>query len=157
MTKSLRSTGSEHASRAATRWAMSPWKDLRISEHRQASRASAFVAARDRRRVEIGAQHAARRARLLDLGDDRGPPCAQRGHEIARRRCCCSFKLGEGNPPLGGGDFRPLHLEDALEDGHFLVLLKAMNSSILCFAAPLLMAWLARSMPAFRLGASPAT
>src|SRR5437764_8532709 len=135
-------------------------EELLVGQNRKTGRARGFVAAGDRRRIEVFAQHAARGACLLDLGDDRGLPCAHRGYEIARlrRRARARFDAGEWRALLRRGDLHTLHLEDALEDGHFFVcLLKAMNSSILCFAAPPLMAWLARSMPAFRFGASPAT
>ena len=43
----------------------------RIGEHRQARRAAALIGARQRRRIEVGADQALRRARLLDLGDQR--------------------------------------------------------------------------------------
>ena len=83
--KSLRSTGSAHAARAATRSSAAPWKNSRVGQHRQARRAvrarsDAAMAAR----VEVCAQHALARARLLDLGDDRR--LARRDLRAQRRR-----------------------------------------------------------------------
>ena len=43
----------------------------RVGQHRQAGRAAGLIGARQRRRIEIGADQALRRARLLDLGDQR--------------------------------------------------------------------------------------
>ena len=62
----------------------------RVGEHRQAGRAAGLVGARQRRRIEIGADQSLRRARLLDLGDQRivaGRKLAlDRREEAARRR-----------------------------------------------------------------------
>ena len=46
-------------------------KKLRIGQHRQAPRAMPGIACRDRRRIEILAQHAPARTRFLDLGNHR--------------------------------------------------------------------------------------
>ena len=58
----------------------------RVGQHRQAGRAAGLIGAGQRRRVEVGADQALRRARLLDLGDQRrcGP-----------RRCFASIARGE--------------------------------------------------------------
>ena len=59
---------------------------------------------------------------------------------------------------LRSGDLAALHFQDALEHAHRLsFFVNAMNSSSLCLAAPLLIAWLARSTPAFMVFATPAT
>ena len=60
-----------------------------VGQHRQARGAASLVARRDRGRIEIGAQHAAARARLLDLRDDGRTTGrdlrAQGALEVARR------------------------------------------------------------------------
>src|SRR5690606_35096690 len=47
---------------------------VHVGQHREAGRTAGFVAARDRGRVEVGADHALRGAGLLHLGDHRGVP-----------------------------------------------------------------------------------
>ena len=85
----------------------------------------------------------------------------QGADKIAQRARLTSARLHrfERHLALRGGDLAALHLEDALEDGHlaFIFFVNATNSSIFCFAAPLEMAWLARSMPSLSVFASPAT
>ena len=135
-------------------------EELPVGKYGKAGGTGALVARRNRRRIEALAQNTARGARFLDLGDHRGFFCAQRADEIARRPGSSreGFNCSKRRALLRGGDFAALYLEDALEDRHFAAFwVKATNSSIFCFAAPLLIAWLARSMPAFRLGATPAT
>src|SRR5438270_65222 len=60
----------------------------RIGEHRKTGRAARFIGARERRRVEVGADKAFRWARLLDLGDQRKAaglePALDRRQEAAR-------------------------------------------------------------------------
>src|SRR5204862_6158997 len=113
-----------------------------------------------RGRIELLAQHAARRTRLLDLGNDRWAPGAQRAGEIAHRRRGARLCLHRGERSVGAcaSNFGALRGHDALEDAHrFTCFVKAANSSSLCFAAPLLIAWLARSIPALSVSARPAT
>ena len=56
------------------------------------------------------------------------------------------------------GDLNALGLDDALEDVHFFnFCVKATKASSFCLAAPLLMACAARSTPALKVGATPAT
>ena len=135
-------------------------KELSVGENGEASRAGALVAAGDGRRFELLAQHTARRARLFDFGDHGRALGAQRTYEIAhrRRRARLRFHGVERRALAGGGDLGALRLDDAFENTHrFRWRVKAMNSSSLCFAAPLLIAWLARSMPAFSESLRPAT
>src|SRR5262249_59408120 len=124
-----------------------------------------FVAPCDGRRIEVGAQETLRRARSLDLGDDRrtarGDLRAHRADKVARR-CGGSrpaLDLGRRDAALGGRDLLLLDRDDALEDVaqglRFLV--NAMKSSSFFFAAPLAMTSRARSTPAFMLGAMPDT
>ena len=131
-----------------------------VCQHREAGGACRFITTGDRRGIELLAQYTARGTRFLYLRDHRGIARAQRSREIARRAgsLCPALELRKRRAQLGGRDLRALHFQDALEDRHFFTcFVKAMNSSILCFAAPLLIAWLARSTPAFRLFVSPAT
>ena len=68
----------------------------RVGQHREAGGAARFIGAGERRRIEIGADQALRRARLLDLGDQR---------EVAMRdaaHCSASAKGRTG----GGGTAR---------------------------------------------------
>ena len=135
-------------------------KEFAIGEHGEARRARTLVAARDRGRIELLAQHAARRARLLDLRNDRRAPGAQRADEIAHRRSGARLRLHRRERHLvaRARHFGALGGDDALEDAHrFKCLVKATNSSSFFFAAPLRIAWLARSMPPFRVSARPAT
>src|SRR4029077_18209574 len=62
----------------------------RVGQHGQTRRAARLEGARQRRRIEIFADQAARRARLLDFGHQRviagGEPALERGQKAARRR-----------------------------------------------------------------------
>ena len=89
--KSLRSTGSAVAARAAVEKFRRALERRRVGQHREAGRAARLVGARQRRRIEVGADQALRRARLLDLGDQRvvaaGDACCSiAAQEAARRR-----------------------------------------------------------------------
>src|SRR5438105_7782950 len=141
-------------------------KKLFVREDGHAGGAGAFVTLCDRSGIEVGTQHAFRRARLLDLGNDRGAASRDlRAHgadEIARWLC----GLGAGfyvlfrQTLLCRGDLATLDGEDALQDGQaalFSFLVNAMKSSSFCFAAPDLMIWLARCTPAFSESQRPAT
>ncbi len=97
----------------------------RVGEHRQAGRAALGIGAGERRRVEIGADQALRRARLLDLGDERGAAGAgrrlDRGNEAAGRRrgAGAALHLGGRDGGLGGGDLGAFLGFDLVEDvGH---------------------------------------
>src|SRR5712691_1360236 len=103
-------------------------KRRRIGEHRKAGRAAALVGARQPRRIEIGADQAFRRARLLDLGDQRvvagGEPAFDRLDESARgrRRLRRGLDRGERARALGGRDLVALIGFDLVEDvGHGLL------------------------------------
>ena len=67
--KSLRSTGSRVAARACVEKFRRALERRRVGQHRQAGRAALLIGARQRGRIEIGADQALGRARLLDLGD----------------------------------------------------------------------------------------
>ena len=47
----------------------------RVGQHREAGGAARLIGARERRRIEVGADQSLRRARLLDLGDQREFAC----------------------------------------------------------------------------------
>ena len=87
----------------------------RVGQHREAGRAARLIGARERRRIEVGADQALRRARLLDLGDQR----VVAGRELALDRRAGSraaagaalaprFDLGERARALGRGDLLAL-------------------------------------------------
>ena len=63
----------------------------RVGEHRQAGRAAGLIGARQRRRIEIGADQALGGARLLDLGDQRVVAGSR-----ARARCAPTKPRGAG-------------------------------------------------------------
>ena len=88
--KSLRSAGQRGGVARGGQMLGAALERRRVGEHRQAGRAAGLVGARQRRRIEIGADQSLRRARLLDLGDQRvvaGRKLAlDRGEEAARRR-----------------------------------------------------------------------
>ena len=54
-----------------------------VGQHRQAGRAAVLIGLGQRRRIEIGADQALRRARLLDLGDQRDAALRQCWRSIA--------------------------------------------------------------------------
>ena len=75
----------------------------RVGQHREAGRAARRIGARQRRRVEIGADQALRRARLLDLGDQpdavgRDAPLAalRESRAAARRPAMRAFSSASG-------------------------------------------------------------
>ena len=90
--KSLRSAGRAVAARAAVEEFRLALERRRVGQHREAGGAARLVGARERRRIEIGADQALRRARLLDLGDQRvvagARACvrSRRGSRAARAR-----------------------------------------------------------------------
>ena len=69
-------------------------EERRVGEHREAGRAARLVGAGERRRIEVGADQALRRARLLDLGDQRRPAGGDASRSSALRK------------PRGGGSVR---------------------------------------------------
>ena len=97
----------------------------RVGQHREAGRAAGLVGARQRRRVEIGADQPLGRARLLDLGDQgivaAREPALDRPQETARRRGRPGRGLDRGGRPraLRRRDLLALVGFDAGEDvGH---------------------------------------
>jgi len=87
----LRSTGSRHAARASCKSLIFPLKNCAsVSTDKHAGAMLGSVAARDRRRFEMRAQHAFAGTGFLDLGNHRRLPAAtfaaQAADEIARRR-----------------------------------------------------------------------
>ena len=86
--KSLRSTGTLVAARAATRSATAPAEVGPVGEHRQAGGASGLVGRGGGGGVEVGREVALRRRPALDLRDHAEVRvAAQRTEEVARRRC----------------------------------------------------------------------
>src|SRR5688500_10833303 len=138
-------------------------EELVVGEHRQARRAARLVARGDRRRVEILAQQPLGRAGALYLRNDSGfslrNPLVDGFRETShgRRLARAPRERGLRQQRPGSLDLCGLGLQDALEDAQALSLrVNATNSSSLRRAAPLSIAWRARSMPAFRVGATPA-
>src|SRR5712671_2046579 len=86
----------------------------RVGEHREAGRAACRISARERRRIEVGANEAFRWACLLDLGDQSVATGRvlffQRANEAARRRqhLGVSLERREGARALGGRNLRAL-------------------------------------------------
>src|SRR5262245_56982134 len=101
-------------------------EELAVGQHRKARGASAFVAARDRRRVEIGAQHAARGAGALDLGDHRRLLGAQRTDEVAN--CRSSGQVDRWTQLARRFDLRAFRRDDALEDAQGVALISLLFS-----------------------------
>src|SRR5262245_17445857 len=100
-------------------------KRRRVGQHREAGGAALLVGARQRRRIEIRADQAFRRARLLDLGDQGvvagGELALERGKKSARRRRRLDVGLdrGEWTRALGRRDLLALIGLDLAEDiGH---------------------------------------
>src|SRR5690606_29837646 len=129
-------------------------------------RAPGRVAARDRGRVEVGADHALGRARLLDLSDDRRAARRdrglQRGGEAAHRRRIRDprLELAQRQPPTALGDFLALAVEDPLQDGHGVPAserVASTNCASFARAAPEAMASRALPMPPAIEPATPAT
>ena len=94
-----------------------------VGQHRQAGRAAGLIGAGQRRRVEIGPDQTLRRARLLDLGDQRvtgrrvvGKRAGKAAH--GRRGARLVLEAGQRAGGPGGGDFVQLVAADALEDVH---------------------------------------
>ena len=99
--KSLRSTGRAVAARAAVRIFGLALERRRIGQHREARRAARLIGARERRRIEVGADQPFRRARLLDLGDQRvvaGRELALDRREEAARRQGRPWRLPRSRP-----------------------------------------------------------
>ena len=99
----------------------------RVGQHRQAGGAAHFISARQRRRIELGADQALRRARFLDLGDEGELAFGDaRPHSIGERPHR-RLSLGAGaqgaaiGRRLGGFDLFALIGEDGVEHlGHRL-------------------------------------
>ena len=93
-----------------------------VGEHRQARGAGALVGGGDGRRVERFAQHALARARLLDLGDDRGvarrrsSPAAPARIRAARALRALGVDDRERPRHLRRDDFLRLDGDDLVED-----------------------------------------
>src|SRR6185437_3553107 len=94
----------------------------RVGQHREAGGAAGGVGAGEHRRAEIGADEAAARARLLDLGDEavaaRYDGMFECRDEPARRRARRRRRLdrGKGARRLGGRDLGALVGADAGEE-----------------------------------------
>ena len=85
-----------------------------IGQHRQAGRPAFGVGAGESRRVEVGPDQALRRARLLDLGDERRPAGGNapldRSQKAARWRSGggAALDLGRWHGGFRGRDLGPL-------------------------------------------------
>ena len=111
----LAQAGRPEASRACVRIFGPALERGRVGQHREAGGAALGIGAGEARRIEIGADQALRRARLLDLGDQRRLPCGDaaarwraakpRGGRAARARR--SISAG-GTRGLGGRDLLAL-------------------------------------------------
>ncbi len=99
--KSLRNTGSAHRRARGDQKILMALKTRRVRQHRETRRAALGISARQRGWIEIGADHAARRARLLDLRDQRRPASTarQRVVEPARRRLRLRLRLNGAPRP----------------------------------------------------------
>src|SRR5690606_29517397 len=126
-----------------------------VGEDREAGGAAQLVGAGKLRRVEIGADEAFGRARLLHLGDQRvlalGAFLLERGEEAADRWRV----MGRGDhlvprtQRLGGGDLFALVEFDSGEDvGHYQLFDTAMRASSFALTRPESMASAARATPA---------
>src|SRR5690606_17772708 len=140
-------------------------EEVDVGQHRQAGRAAGLVGAGDGRRVEVRADHAPGRARLLHLGDDRrlarGHPRLDRGGEAARRGHGSgqALEFAQRHPGAAFGDLFGLAPENALQHGHAGAppncRVVATNSSSFARAPPLAMAARARAMPSAIESATP--
>ena len=76
--------------RALIRCSGEPWNEGEVGQHRKAGRAARLIGLGERLRLEMLADEALRRARLLDLGDEPEPAFLarplERLEEAARRR-----------------------------------------------------------------------
>src|SRR5690606_20627740 len=142
-------------------------EEIHVGEHRQAGRAARLVAACDRGRIEVRADHALRRTRLLRFGDHRRRPLRDRafdrGREATRRRLVggARFELAQGQACAALGHFRDLARQDPLQHGHAASRARrcvaSTNSASLARAAPEAIASRARRMPSAMSSATPAT
>ena len=166
--KSLRSAGRAVASRAAVEEFRPALERGRVGEHRQAGRAAGLIGPGQRRRIEIGADQALRRARLLDLGDQRVVAAgdaaldrARRSRAAARRALASASSVGERARALGGGDLLALVGFDLARECR--VMLASARSTPRSAgrarpsAAPLSIDLAASAAPSFRSLALPAT
>src|SRR5262249_41860473 len=136
----------------------------RVGKHRQARRAARLVRARERRRIEIPADQPLRRARLLDLGNERSfaaqAAALDRGQETARRRGTGGLlaQLGKRASALGGGDFLALIGFDPNKHvAHGQSLEIAIRRSSRPSASPESIDFFAIRIPPWRSDARPAT
>ena len=107
-----------------------------VGEHGQTRGAGGLIGAGEFRRIEMFADHAFRRARLLDFGDERDAAFAELVfdgvHEAARRIVIAHISLqrGERHAHLGLGDFGALIGFDFIENiGHVSCLGRARRAS----------------------------
>ena len=84
--KSLRSTGSCAAARACAQVLGRALERGAVGEHGKAGRTARFIGLGQRRRIEVGADQALGRARLLDLGDQGKLPAAILAWSAAAKR-----------------------------------------------------------------------
>ncbi len=106
-------------SRMAVEMLEAALEEALLGEHRERGGAGGGVAARDRDRVEVLADDAARRRGPLDLGDDAPARPGERRREIAPRRVDraappAASRSGRGAPALG--ELVHLVSEDVVED-----------------------------------------
>src|SRR5215813_1394287 len=137
-----------------------------VGEHREARRAAGRVGTRKRRGVEVGADQALGRARLLDLSDQRkvaaGVLAFNRTNEPARRTGGLGLRLerGERQRTLCRCDLRALISFDLGEDvrhrrPHAFATARRRSSRPL--ASPESTDWCATATPCLRSFARPAT
>ena len=132
----------------------------RVGEHRQRPCAPVRIGARDRHRIEVGADHAARGRRLFNLGDDRATRTRQRRRE-ATARSTIQIRVGERlerTLTFVLGDLLTLGLDDLVEDhADTPARLSQATRSRISRARPLSIAERAAVIPIPRVGARSAT
>src|SRR5574337_374973 len=155
-----------------TRFDQVLWRTLKggeVGQNRDAGGAARLVGLGERRGVEVVANQAFGRARLLNLGDEAEPPLLVRPldrlDEAARRRLAgdLAFKRRARHPHLGVGDLPALVALDFLQDvGHraslkLQALDTAMSRSRTRRAAPEPIAAIPAATPSLSEAALPAT
>src|SRR5690606_37683990 len=141
-------------------------EEIHVGQHRKAGRTAGLVGAGYGCGVEIRADHAFRRARLLHLGNDgrlaRGHPRLARGRETPCRRHASgrTLEFAQRHPCTAFGDLFGLAPENPLQHGHAAAprswRVSATKASSLARAAPLAITSRARAMPSAIESATPA-
>ena len=136
--KSLRSTGSRVACARLAEKFRRALKRRRVGQHRETGRAALLIGARERGRIEIGADQALGRARLLDLRDQAVAfaarallPARRESRAAARRPRARASSSASGSARLRGGDFLALVGGDVVENGHAAAFDTAISCSSL--------------------------